>query len=957
MALACRSPEGGTVSERAAQTVPSTVDSRIQLGRALHRRGRFDSSRAVLIPLVDQAKAVGDSLTAAKALTVLGVASRLEGDYRAADSLQREALALKLALGAEDEFASSYNALGLLAWDQQRSIEGLGLLQQAVHFARAAGDREALFAPLINIGLIQTDLGNFDSARTRFTDALAVSRGLGNARGEGLALNNLGMLDNWVGDPQSALDPLRRALDLYRSIEFVAGEQNALAQLGSAYSALGLPSRAIAVLDTAIAQSRAFGLRYDEALNLDALADVYLTAGNIQRALELYEAVWAIEEELGLHEATGRTRRKVAEVYQFLGNAELAAHHAEAALALHQATGAKFEAFADLVLLAEVSGESGHRARSARYLRAAQELARALDARSARMDVALAEARIASAANNMSRVLRVLDAATADLSAGGYDTEWEAEALRARAYRSLGRLAAAARAGRRAVAAVEKVRGGFGSGALRTTYLAQRAEAYADLVEVLWQLGERHEAFEVADAVRGRALLEHIAAARSADAPSSGSMATIAGSEAVLRRVEQLLSQIELLEAIPPTERDTAVTNEIRRLQARVAEGREAYEVTSVRAAELQGPRAALLGVARASARKVQRALHPGQVILEYLVTRDRLLVFVVSPDTIEIVEVAATELSLTNRVRLARDLLGDRTADPAILSPVLEGLHELLIRPAAESGRLQAARHLIVVPHGVLSYLPFAALKDVASGRYLVEDYVLSYVPTAGAVPLLREAEPDDRTRGAGRARVEVFAPLPDQLPGTVLEARAVDNALRGSRVHIGARATEGRVRRALAGDRVVHVATHGILNARSPMFSRIELAPGSRNGNADDGRLEVHEILGLTVNSPLVFLSGCETGLGVAWTTEFIRGEDYTTLGQAFLYAGARNVIATLWRIDDPGAAAFVERFYSAFNEISPAEALAAAQRQMMSSVLYNSPYYWAAYQLAGAGEIGAK
>ncbi len=133
--------------------------------------------------------------------------------------------------------------------------------------------------------------------------------------------------------------------------------------------------------------------------------------------------------------------------------------------------------------------------------------------------------------------------------------------------------------------------------------------------------------------------------------------------------------------------------------------------------------------------------------------------------------------------------------------------------------------------------------------------------------------------------------------------------------------------------------------------MFSRIELSPGS-TGRTDDGRLEVHEILGRTARSPLVFLSGCETGVGAAGSTEFARGEDYTTLAQALLYAGSRNVVATLWRIDDAGAAELAQRFYAALPDQSPAEALAHAQRQMMAHPHYGSPYHWAAYLLSGDG-----
>ena len=144
--------------------------------------------------------------------------------------------------------------------------------------------------------------------------------------------------------------------------------------------------------------------------------------------------------------------------------------------------------------------------------------------------------------------------------------------------------------------------------------------------------------------------------------------------------------------------------------------------------------------------------------------------------------------------------------------------------------------------------------------------------------------------------------------------------------------------------------------MNAWNPMFSRIEVATRPNGGSANDGRLEVHEVLGLTIRSPLVFLSGCETGLGASWSTSFDRGEDYATLAQAFLYAGARNVVSTLWRVADESAAEFAEYFYDGLGSLQAVDALAAAQRRMLADPRYRAPYFWASYQMSGDGSTGS-
>jgi CHAT domain-containing protein len=243
-------------------------------------------------------------------------------------------------------------------------------------------------------------------------------------------------------------------------------------------------------------------------------------------------------------------------------------------------------------------------------------------------------------------------------------------------------------------------------------------------------------------------------------------------------------------------------------------------------------------------------------------------------------------------------------------------------------------------VPHGPLAYLPFAALVDGETGRYLIERYSVLTLPSAASLAVLRARGP----RNAGSPGLEVFAPDPVALPGTRGEAEAVARALSPAELRVGRRATEPAVREALASGAMVHLASHGELNPRNPMFSYLRTAA--------DGRLEVHEILGLRVASPLVFLSGCETGLGTAGSTGFASGEDFATLARAFLHAGARNVVATLWRVDDAGAADFAREYYRRLAAEGPVAALSGAQRAMAGGGPYSAPYYWAGYTLAGDG-----
>jgi CHAT domain-containing protein len=303
----------------------------------------------------------------------------------------------------------------------------------------------------------------------------------------------------------------------------------------------------------------------------------------------------------------------------------------------------------------------------------------------------------------------------------------------------------------------------------------------------------------------------------------------------------------------------------------------------------------------------------------------------------------------LSRQVRLARELTGGATVgDGPDPDAILRRLHAELIRPVVEGGEIEGVRRLIIIPHDVLAYLPFAALRNGETGRYVAEDYVIVDLPSAGALPVLRRSSDGS----ARRRQTLAMVPFPQDLPGSLIEGKAIDRTQDRTSLLEGDRATESALRRALSSETTVHIASHGALNFRNPLFSRIELFRKVVGDPADDGRLEVHEILDFPIRSPLVFLSGCETGIGEAWSSGFARGEDYATLASAFLYAGAGSVVATLWRIDDRGAAELATRFYRHLQDRAPAEALTLAQRDLLRSESFRRPYYWAGYRISGDG-----
>jgi CHAT domain-containing protein len=151
-----------------------------------------------------------------------------------------------------------------------------------------------------------------------------------------------------------------------------------------------------------------------------------------------------------------------------------------------------------------------------------------------------------------------------------------------------------------------------------------------------------------------------------------------------------------------------------------------------------------------------------------------------------------------------------------------------------------------------------------------------------------------------------------------------------------------------ALADYRVIHFATHAFLNSRHPELSGLVLSTVDRAGHPQDGFLRLNEIYNLKLNADLVVLSGCQTALG-----QEVRSEGLVGLTRGFMYAGAPQVLASLWDVRDRATAEFMSRFYEPLlrRHLAPEAALRSAQLAMMKDPRWSQPYYWAAFTMQGA------
>jgi CHAT domain-containing protein len=144
-----------------------------------------------------------------------------------------------------------------------------------------------------------------------------------------------------------------------------------------------------------------------------------------------------------------------------------------------------------------------------------------------------------------------------------------------------------------------------------------------------------------------------------------------------------------------------------------------------------------------------------------------------------------------------------------------------------------------------------------------------------------------------------------------------------------------------------ILHIASHGLLNSRHPELSGVVLSLVDRHGRPRDGFLQTRDIYKLRLSADLVVLSACQTALG-----KEVRGEGLLGLSRGFMYAGAPRVVASLWKVPDRATSELMKQFYRGILEkrLTPAAALAAAQRTIRRERMWADPYYWAAFTLQG-------
>ncbi|HVR96748.1 MAG TPA: CHAT domain-containing protein, partial [Thermoanaerobaculia bacterium] len=521
-------------------------------------------------------------------------------------------------------------------------------------------------------------------------------------------------------------------------------------------------------------------------------------------------------------------------------------------------------------------------------------------------------------------------------------------------------------------------------------FRGRKGDIYRDAVRLQLDLGRPQKAFHVLERFRAQAFLALLA---ERDLTFAIDLSPELDQER--RRLAVSYDRNQLRLAALDLEKDGEAIETLQREQVQLRQRREEIAAEMRRSAprlsSLQDPQALTF-------EQVREALDPGTVMLSYSVGKEQTHLFIVTRGRelqVETLEVGRQ--ALEKDVDRFRQLIDQTRAGSGLGTEGLgwfsRRLYNLLVEPA-EKWIAQGDR-IVLVPDGPLHQLPFAALirKD---GRYLVEWKPLSTVLSGTVFAELKKqrrdtdavAEPSvrqwvafgdpwfpprlaqSRPEDIGEVRLRSLSTRAQlrwkRLPQSRREVEEIATLFPADRrrTYVDREASEERAKTVGRDARIVHFATHGFVDDRSPFDSGLVLSiPEELAEGRDNGLLQVWEIFeSVRLDADLVVLSACETGIG-----EIRGGEGIIGLTRAFQYAGARSVLASLWRVEDEATAELMQRFYRHLRAgKAKDEALRAAQLELIRHPLRvpdgrggwternaAAPYFWAALQLVGDGQ----
>jgi CHAT domain-containing protein/TPR repeat protein len=887
--------------------------------------------------------------------------------------------------------ASALNNLGLIAYGKSDLAKPISYFNRALSLSSTEGNLAGQAEAWTNLGLTYGDSGSVNRAEESFDRALAFARAAGDLRKEARISLAFALVHTARAEWQHALDLYQRTVTLLRQFGDRVTLAVALNGLGSLYEELGEVSQSLANFKESLALSHKMGHQGLETIVLRHIASAYAEAGHEPEALCVYRRVIRIARVSRDLRVEAYALTDVGLIYESLGNFEKARSCYDRAILLGKSLHhPRVQAYS----LARL-GALYLRMNKPKEARAQQDAALAL------MKQAGDQAGEALILYNIARLKQhqgEIDSALADThqiiqAAEAQRTEVRSSDLKASYFGSIHRN-------------YELL-----IDLLMEQHTRQPAGGHSIAALEASELGHARSLGEMLTQARANLREGVPAELLEKESVALVNLRKKADEEMALRESRFKLTQTRRPEGDNQAEKLSqnaraleSVSHEITELTARLDQA--TTEIT----ANMPRKYASLLRAPRVSLKQLQdMLLDSDSLALEYSLGEDRSYLWIIGPNSLtnhvlpgraEIDrEAHAFYEALTSISKDRKD--GARPQRSRTNLTTFNAARDTLSRTLlAPLEGIVSHKRLVIVPDGALEYIPFGALAEPGSNQPLVVAHELAMLPSLSVLLEMREeisnrpsapktlavlADPvveehdlrltEKRTEMGSRSRLRTgntrrglsaFEGVRDSLDGAV----GVDDALNLVRLPFAAEeaailttlvpesdrlvATGFDANRqtasseALSQFRIIHFATHGLLDFKHPRLSCLVLSRFDQKGEPQDGYLRLQDVYNMKLAADLVVLSACQTALG-----KEIRGEGLVGLTRGFFYAGAARVVASLWNVDDNASAKLMERFYRKMlgpEKVTASAALRAAQIEMMREKRWEDPYYWAAFVLQG-------
>ena len=899
---------------------PKALDPRIEAATELYREAGAGTALPVFEQLAGEFARGSRTHDHAAALHYIGECHWRLGNFADARRFLERALQLERGAGDRLSEGKTLNVLGLLAWDEGNYDAAIANFRKAGEIARAAGDKKLEGSSLNNLSLVYDEQGDYDTSLEQYRRVLELYRDADFPRGVGDTLGNIGGVHLLLGQFRAALGYYQQALRISEQLQSKPAMSQDHGNIGLCLLGLGEVDAALGHLDQAIELAKQAGMRQDQAYWFRVKGNGLVDKGRYDLGLLNYRAALAIYERVGARAELLETLHDSGRLHLLLGDAASAEHDFRRALEMARAIGLERGITLNLVALGdlefrreradtavELYDEARRRAaaagvqhaqalallRLARVNRARQQLdqasvqtdealaiARGIGGRDLESEALYSQAELARMQRRFDTALQQYRAAeSAQSRIGDPDLLWQIHLGRARAQEASGNVSGAIASLVAAVQLIEGVRGRLREPRFRSGYVEDKFEVYLELMRLQLKQGRTGDAFSTAERLRARSFVEQL-----------GGRATVPLDAGERSRETELRERVRgLQQSLEDTDESGAPAypeRAMNRFSQELARAEKEYAAFLDDHARVH----AAAGAAP-TAQAIQQRLAPDQGLVEYVVGPESLVVFVLTRRAIWVQALPLRAAHVAARIELLRDLIR-RPGDDRWRKPAARLAAELL-DPVERAGWLDGVTRLYLVPHGVLTHVPFALLPRSAagSGELVLDRYTIAYLPAAAA--LLRDPASPATTKS-----LLAVAPARGGLRHAPEEARTIDALFRPhARMLIGDEATESRFKQIAGEFRMLHLATHGYFNRSSPLLSGLELEAGE----GADGIQRVHEIHDLPLQANLVTLSACDTALGSGYFADTPAGDEFVALNRAFLAAGSASVMATLWQVDD--------------------------------------------------------